>query len=589
MPVNDDIAADPLSSVRGQEAIAADFLVSVQGQTVTRPDSTGLLPLVIGVTGHRDLDRADYPIYRARVAELLTSLRRQYPATPLRILSSLAEGADRLAAEVALEHQCELLVPLPLEPAEYERDFPDSTEEFRSLLGRVPAEHVFVLEHTAGHAPPHWSAAGHRDLSYREAGAYMAAHSHVLLALWDGLDNDSIAGTAAVVRLKLEGQSLSHALDPRALDSDDTGPVFHVQSPRIGSGIGADQRARWLFPRDSDAKAFHAVCRHLDRFNRDARDAQDEPATAEAAASLLPELEARPGGDRMVARTFARADRLARHHQRLTHAVLRLILGLAAALALTFEVYAEILPRREVPAVYLLLFSAVAGLYLWQRRRDAQGRYLDYRALAEGLRVQFYWRVAGLRDNAASNYLRKQLDELRWIREALRGANAVPPSRQPRLDLVMNCWVQGQARYYRNRARTQRSRISRVEHLSSLCLATGLLATAALVIFWNRLAPIGEWRHWLVVVMGFAPIAAALWEAYGERFGLRTQAHQYARFAIIFGRAEQAIVRLEATPAAKRRHESERALIRELGRESLMETGDWVLLLRDRPIVLPKG
>src|SRR6185312_1348133 len=190
VPVNDDIAADPLSSVRGQEAIAADFLVSVQGQTVTRPDSTGLLPLVIGVTGHRDLDRADYPIYRARVAELLTSLRRQYPATPLRILSSLAEGADRLAAEVALEHQCELLVPLPLEPAEYERDFPDSTEEFRSLLGRVPAEHVFVLEHTAGHAPPHWSAAGHRDLSYREAGAYMAAHSHVLLALWDGLDND---------------------------------------------------------------------------------------------------------------------------------------------------------------------------------------------------------------------------------------------------------------------------------------------------------------------------------------------------------------------------------------------------------------
>src|SRR6185312_3709761 len=153
---------------------------------------------------------------------------------------------------------------------------------------------------------------------------------HVLLALWDGLDNDSIAGTAAVVRLKLEGQSLSHALDPRALDSDDTGPVFHVQSPRIGSGIGADQRARWLFPRDSDAKAFHAVCRHLDRFNRDARDAQDEPATAEAAASLLYELEARPGGDRMVARTLPRADRLARHHQRLTHAVLRVILGLAA-------------------------------------------------------------------------------------------------------------------------------------------------------------------------------------------------------------------------------------------------------------------
>jgi hypothetical protein len=575
VPLNDDLAADHLSSL--------------QGKSVAGLDCDGLLPLVLGVTGHRDLDRADYPIYRARVAEFLSSLRRQFPATPLRVLSSMAEGADRLAAEVALDHGCELLVPLPLEPAEYERDFPDSTDEFRALLGRIPAEQVFVLEHTAGHAPPHWSAAGHRDLSYREAGAYMTRQSHVLLALWDGLDNDSIAGTAAVVRLKLEGQSLSHALDPRALDSDDTGPVFHVHSPRVGSGGNPDQPGRWLFPRDVDAKAFHRVCAHMDRFNRDALEARDEAAVAEATASLLSQLDERPGGDRAVARTFARADRLARHHQRLTHAVLRLVLGLAAALALTFEVYAEILPRREVPAVYLLLFSAVAGLYLWQKRRDAQGRYLDYRALAEGLRVQFYWRVAGLRDNASSNYLRKQLDELRWIREALRGANTVPPSRQPRLDLVMRFWVQGQALYYRNRALLQRTRISRVERLSTLCLATGLLATATLVILWNRLPPIGEWRHWLVVVMGFAPISAALWEAYGERFGLRTQAHQYARFAVIFGRAEQAFERLEATPVARRRHESERGLIRELGRESLMETGDWVLLLRDRPIALPKG
>jgi len=552
-------------------------------------DTNGLLPLIIGVTGHRDLDRAHYPVYRARIVEFLAHLRRQYPSTPLRILSSLAEGADRLAAEVALEQGSELLVPLPLEPAEYERDFPESTAEFRALLQRVPAEHVFVLEHTAGHAPPHWSAAGHRDLSYREAGAYMAAHSHILLALWDGQDNDSIAGTSAIVRLKLEGQSWSRSLDPRALDSDDTGPVFHVHSPRVGSNSSADLPARWLFPRDADAKQFHVVCRYLERFNRDALEARDELASTEAAASLLPELESRPMGDRAVARIFGHADRLARHHQRLTHAVLRLILGLAAVLALTFEVYAEILPRREVPAVYLLVFCAVAGLYLWQKRQDAQGRYLDYRALAEGLRVQFYWRVAGLRDSASANYLRKQLDELRWIREALRGANTVPPSRQPRLDLVMRYWVQGQAGYYRTRARLQATRISRVEHLSSVCFATGLLATAVLVIFWNRMSPLGEWRHWLVVVMGFAPIAAALWEAYGERFGLRTQAHQYARFATIFGRAEQAIERLEATPAEKRRHESERALIRELGRESLMETGDWVLLWRDRPIALPKG
>jgi hypothetical protein len=92
-----------------------------------------------------------------------------------------------------------------------------------------------------------------------------------------------------------------------------------------------------------------------------------------------------------------------------------------------------------------------------------------------------------------------------------------------------------------------------------------------------------------VLVMGFAPIAAALFETYGERFGLRSQAHQFARFAAVFGRAERVITNLEATPNVPHREHSELALIRELGREALMESGDWVLLLRERPIVLPKG
>jgi hypothetical protein len=35
--------------------------------------------------------------------------------------------------------------------------------------------------------------------------------------------------------------------------------------------------------------------------------------------------------------------------------------------------------------------------------------------------------------------------------------------------------------------------------------------------------------------------------------------------------------------------ELERTLILELGYEALMESGDWVLLLRERPIALPKG
>jgi hypothetical protein len=543
------------------------------------------LPFVIGVVGHRHLEPHDYPLYRARVTGLFAYLRTRYPSTPLRVISALAEGADRLVAEVALAEGCELIVPLPMAAEEYARDFPDTAHEFRDLLARIPRANVFVLPEAAAMSPTA-THAELRDAQYREVGVFIATQCHLLLALWDGVRNTAVAGTAEVVRFKLEGQIHS---DHRALDADDCGPVYRIHAPRAGSGGSADVPPEWLFPRESSAELLRTVSKRIDRFNSDSLEFPVPGALAPDAAGLLPELQERPAGDRLLARTFACADTLARRYQRMTHLVLRLIVALAVALALTFEIYAEIMPRRALPIIYLLIFSAIVALYLWQKRADAQGRYLDYRALAEALRVQFYWRLAGLADSAAASYLRKQLDELRWIRDALRGANALPPATQARADLVQRQWVRGQAQYYRGRAKSLMARIHRIERLSGACLAGGLLSTMALVVFWNYLEPLGHWRHWLVLIMGFAPIAAALGETYGERFGMRTQAHQYSRFAAIFGRAEAAIARLEAAPDTVGRLQSERALIGELGREALMENGDWVLLLRERPIVLPKG
>ena len=44
-------------------------------------------------------------------------------------------------------------------------------------------------------------------------------------------------------------------------------------------------------------------------------------------------------------------------------------------------------------------------LYLWAKWwGDYDNKYFDYRALAEGLRVQIFWRIAGLRDSVADHY-----------------------------------------------------------------------------------------------------------------------------------------------------------------------------------------
>lgn len=553
----------------------------------------GRLPIIIGVTGHRHLRAADLPKHREHVRELFAQLRRRYPSTPLRIITALAEGADRLVAEVALEEGHELLVPLPLEPADYEHDFPDSIEQFHAILRRVPSEQVFVLAPDPGTgAPPEAGQPTPHDMRercYRAVGVFLAQQSHLLLALWDGQPTDSSAGTSAVVRLKLEGPSGMPEAGLRPLDAEDGGPVYHVHAPRAGDTGHSASHPKWLYPQEGDAALFHTLCSRMERFNGESLRRSIAPHLPQAAAALLPDMASRAAGEQTLASAFATADLLARHYQRLTRVVLKLALLFAALLALIFELYAEVLPWRALPAGYLAAFASLTGLLLWQTRRDVQGRYLDYRALAEGLRVQFYWRLAGLSDSASSSYLRKQLDELRWIREALRAAAALPPPRTAHPELALKHWVGGQAGYYADRAHSQRKRLHLFERGSQLCMGAGLLATAALVAFWSRLERLPLWHHWLVVLMGFAPIGAALWETYAERLGLRAQVNQYVRFAGIFRRARRFAEHLDGNPMRHDRQHALIALLRELGREALMENGDWVLLLRERPIVLPKG
>src|SRR5689334_19798477 len=102
------------------------------------------LPLVIGATGHRDLRDEDIAALEAEVAKAIKRLKHEYlnddPETPIIVLSSIAEGADRLIARVAMGLGAKLIAPLPMEADQYRRDFdpdrrikPDAASEFDRL------------------------------------------------------------------------------------------------------------------------------------------------------------------------------------------------------------------------------------------------------------------------------------------------------------------------------------------------------------------------------------------------------------------------------------------------------------------------
>ena len=58
-----------------------------------------MIPLVVAVTGHRDLVAETLPQLEAKVKAELARLRDAHAPAPPVILSALAEGADRLVAK----------------------------------------------------------------------------------------------------------------------------------------------------------------------------------------------------------------------------------------------------------------------------------------------------------------------------------------------------------------------------------------------------------------------------------------------------------------------------------------------------------
>jgi hypothetical protein len=78
--------------------------------------STHRSPLIVGVSGHRDLNVHSDERARREVGRFLDDLTRLVPNTPVRVMVGMAEGADLLVARTALDRNLgvDAVLPMPL-------------------------------------------------------------------------------------------------------------------------------------------------------------------------------------------------------------------------------------------------------------------------------------------------------------------------------------------------------------------------------------------------------------------------------------------------------------------------------------------
>lgn len=588
-------------------------------------DRLGPLPIALGVTGHRNIRDEDRPELERLVGRVIDELCQKVPHTPIEIISSLAEGADRLAARVALERGARLVVPLPMPRELYQDDFTseESHAEFDELLEQ--ASQVITMpipEHAEEGAIA--TNGPDRDRQYGVMGAWTVRNSHALLALWDGEISHLPHGTSDVVLFNLEGIPDQFSRSHSRLQPPEGDPVYHIVTPREGDPVPGDALTlRMHYPTlhsagDDDAAAerrFAEVLTGTERFNRDALAREDEEEGREERQRSVGYLvdEDRPLFDRLgfgpSLALFGTADSLAGSFAVRTRRSLTWVFLTLTVSVILFDVYTHVyLLAWPLLAGYLLGLVVTYGLVVRSSRGQYHSRYLDYRALAEGLRVRLFWEVVGVQDEIADNYLHKQRSELDWVRYALRvwkrsdhgtapSARGLPiaDERDPagavglfeRLDLVRRRWVDDQRRYFVRAAEREEAQAHRAVKWGNILIIIGILLALFQVVAQAIDNPdfTKEPSHWLLVAVALAPIFAGLAVGYAEKRAHHDHARQYERMALLYDYADRRLVDLLDRGDLQGATE----LIEELGKEALAENGDWVLVHRDRPIEVPKG
>jgi len=357
-------------------------------------------------------------------------------------------------------------------------------------------------------------------MRYKAAGEYVAIQCDLLLAVWDDDYLDTSAeGTRAVVEAKRRGPTSELLPEHSALTWADVGTVFHLHARRQKSELkkiprSSQREAMWriLHPyelgpsdhkvrdelawiwepsslSDGTRRAFQKwqcagnqrlvrIFALLAEFNRAAKpdEADVDKEMAKRAGTCGAKLQSgNPSAHAHLWRLCAAqrragdANRVLAGRKRLW-LLLVFLLTLAAAMALHLFAHWHS-QRPEEPRHHDWISTALAGgafamacfglLIFWLARSGrGEERAHDYRALAEAIRVQFAWCLAGLGRSVSANYMQRQRGELDWIRTAVSSLTAPYPrwstwfhksnraAQLEALECVHRSWIEEQAGYH---------------------------------------------------------------------------------------------------------------------------------------------
>ena len=572
------------------------------------------VPLLVGVTGHRDLVPEEVEALRAATRGYLSALRARFPDAPLLVASALSPGADLLAAEeaVALGIECVAVLPLPLEM--YRADFKGAGElaRFEATLGQCRQCIVAPLRDGLSITDVATPGAA-RTAQYIAAGRLLASDVFILLALWNGRMAESGAAATVEFRLARRAWLEDDFGSPHKELLPDLPPdlVYHIVASRRdappATGLAALQagyRCSFEGPLESALPASaELVAARTSELDRSLRRQAAAFARIHTAPDAIATLAAAPPSVGETAGLFNAIDWLATRLRRRVMATLYSTSLLAVLMGVFFLTFThsdfmgahpeETRWRYSIYGFLAALLALLLGNYL-ARRRQWHRRYLESRALAEGLRVELFWAIAGVRTRgatpAAHRTMLKQSDPgLEWIPNAIRTVSLLLTEVRHRgipggIEFAIQRWVgtisesgsrSEQLHYYWHASRHRGAAASFAERMAGGSVVIGLVVAAVLAYeVWHS----SEFhRHLLLFTMGFFTLLASVIDALVQKTAERELERQYGYMYDVFLAAHDRLI-------AAHTDEERRTVLALLGHAALAEHAEWLFVHRDRPI-----
>ena len=568
----------------------------------------GNSPFIIGVSGHRDLDPTDVASLHAAVSDFVGQLKQWLGATELRIIVGMADGADLLVAQAALDQGIGVEAVLPMPLARYASDFePEALAVLTNLLKRPDVRCVELSPPVSAH-PGYGSVDGpERDAMYENLALTLIRRSSILLALWDGNPSRMPGGTADTVlrylglRTEADPDAVAIQFIDAAADMDSAdGLVYWVPAARLSSDLAAHAGLPCFLRGSGDTviemqRAMPARLTQqlaaLDHYNREFQDLVNQGGLGPRDSLMRALPPAVPLHDKLMLEDidaqYGKADSLAVHFQTRSDRLFTLFGVMAFAMGLAYLIYHNLTESRVLLVAYLIVLLSSLGVYHVLRGKHWFAKHLTYRAIAETMRVKFYLRLAGVDHRVDANDVLSLsgIDRFKgfgWISYVMRtiepaDVHAITPRAEElaRLHFVEEAWIDNQHRYFTVKVASLGRSSGRIKRLRNALFVVILVVIVTLFLFGETLhhREIGmgiSLKATLTFFMGFFAVLLGAWELHQNNMATRELLWQYQNQLGHFTRARTELGRMASLA---RRDE----VLVQLGKDSLMESYLWTI------------